>query len=312
MGFLLRHPYAVLFALVFAEQIGLPLPALPFLLGAGALAGMGMASGAVALAMALLACLLADVVWFEAGRRRGASILNLLCRISIEPDSCVRRTENVFARYGARTLLVAKFVPGLGTVAPPLAGVIGMALPRFLLWDAAGAVLWAGGYLTVGFVFRDQIETAVEVAAGLGSRLTALIALLFVGWLAWKWHDRRRFIRNLRTARITVDELKDKLDAGESVLIVDLRAAIEVATSPATIPGALHFEAEQLGARHHEIPRDRDIVLFCTCPNEATSARVALQLRSRGITRVRPLVGGLAAWRSRGFAVSAPEAPAAA
>jgi membrane protein DedA with SNARE-associated domain len=264
MGFLLHHPYAVLFAVVFAEQLGLPVPALPFLLGAGALAGMGMANPVVALAFALLACLLADVVWFEAGRRRGASILNLLCRISIEPDSCVRRTENVFTRYGARTLLVAKFVPGLGTVAPPLAGVIGMTLLRFVLWDAAGSVLWAGGYLAVGFVFRDQIETAVQVAAGLGGRLTALVGLLFAGWLAWKWHDRQRFIRKLRTSRITADELKGKLDAGESVLIVDLRAAIEVLSSPETIPGALHFDAGELGARHQEIPRDRDIVLFCT------------------------------------------------
>jgi membrane protein DedA with SNARE-associated domain len=264
MGFLLNHPYTVLFAVVFAEQLGLPVPAFPFLLGAGALVGMGMASPAAALGSALLASLLADVVWYEAGRRRGASILNLLCRISIEPDSCVRRTEDVFTQYGARTLLVAKFVPGLGTVAPPLAAVIGMTLPRFLLWDAAGALLWAGGYLAVGFAFRDQIETAVQVAAGFGSRMSALVGLLFAAWLAWKWHDRRRFIRKLRTARITADELKGMLDAGESVLIVDLRAALEIERSPETIPGALRFDAGEIGARHHEIPRDRDVILFCT------------------------------------------------
>jgi membrane protein DedA with SNARE-associated domain len=264
MGFLLHHPYSVLFAAVFAEQLGFPVPALPFLLGAGALAGMSMANPATALGSAILASLLADVVWFEAGRRRGGSILNLLCRISIEPDSCVRRTEEVFARYGARTLLVAKFLPGLGTVAPPLAGVIGMALPRFLLWDAGGAALWAGVYMAAGFVFRDQIETAVEMAAGLGGRLAALVGLAFAGWLAWKWRDRRRFIRNLRTARITVEELESKLDGGENVLIVDLRAPIETKTSPETIPGALRFDAAELGLRHQEIPRDRDVVLFCT------------------------------------------------
>jgi membrane protein DedA with SNARE-associated domain len=264
MEFLLHHPYTVLFAVVFAEQLGLPLPAVPFLLGVGALAGMDKVDPAASLGFALLASLLADFVWYEAGRRRGGSILNLLCRISIEPDSCVRKTEDVFARYGARTLLAAKFVPGLGTVAPPLAGVIGMTLPRFLVWDAAGAALWAGAYMAVGFVFRNQIETVVELAVGLGSRLTALVALLFAGWLAWKWHDRRRFIRNLRTARITADELKAKLDAGESVLVVDLRGALETTTSPETIPGALRFDAKELGTRHLEIPRDRDIVLFCT------------------------------------------------
>jgi membrane protein DedA with SNARE-associated domain len=264
MGFLLHHPYAVLFAVVLAEQLGLPVPALPFLLGAGALSGVGMVSPGLALGIALAASLLADLVWYEAGRRRGGSILNLLCRIAIEPDSCVRRTEDVFARYGARTLLVAKFVPGLSTVAPPLAGVIGMSLPRFLVWDAAGAALWAGGYMAVGFVFRDQIESALEMASGLGGRLTVLVGVAFVGWLAWKWHERRQFIRKLRMARITVDELKSKLDAGESVLVVDLRAAIEIATSPETIPGALRVDAADLGDRHHEIPRDRDVVLFCT------------------------------------------------
>jgi membrane protein DedA with SNARE-associated domain len=264
MRFLLHHPYAVLFAVVLAEQLGLPVPAMPFLLGAGALWGMDMVSPGLALGLALIASLVADFVWYEAGRRRGGSILNLLCRISIEPDSCVRRTEDVFARYGARTLLVAKFVPGLGTVAPPLAGVIGMGLPRFLLWDAAGAVLWAGGYMAVGYVFKDQIEGAVEMAAGLGGRLTAIVALAFAGWLAWKWRERRQFIRNLRMARITVDELKTRLDAGESILVVDLRAALERATSPETIPGALRVDAAELETRHHEIPRDRDIVLFCT------------------------------------------------
>jgi membrane protein DedA with SNARE-associated domain len=264
MRFLLQHPYAVLFAVVFAEQLGLPVPALPFLLGAGALAGMGVANPAAALGLALVAAVLADIVWYEAGRRRGGSILNLLCRISIEPDSCVRRTEDVFARYGSRTLLVAKFVPGLGTVAPPLAGVIGMSLPRFLVWDAAGAALWAGGSMALGFVFRDQIETAAESAVGLGGRLTALVGVAFAGWLAWKWSERRRFLRKLRTARITVDELKAKLDAGESVLVVDLRGALEIEASPETIPGALRVDAADLGTRHQEIPRDRDIVLFCT------------------------------------------------
>jgi len=249
---------------VLLTQLGAPLPAIPTLVVAGALAQQGHWHPALVVGLAVVACLAGDLPWYYAGRRYGYRVLNLLCRISIEPDSCVRKTEDVFARYGARTLLVAKFVPGLGTVAPPLAGVIGMSLPRFLLWDGAGAALWAGAYLLAGFAFRGQIENVVEMAAGLGGRLTAFVALLFAGWLAWKWHERRRFIRDLRMARITVDELKAKLDAGENVLIVDLRGALETSTAPETIPGALRFEDKDLATRHLEIPRDRDVVLFCT------------------------------------------------
>lgn len=264
VSFVLRHPYLVLAGVVLLEQLGLPVPALPFLLGAGALAGMGKLSPVLALGLTVAACLVADSVWYEAGRRRGGQVLKLLCRISLEPDSCVRRTENVFAKHGARTLLVAKFLPGLNTVAPPMAGMIGMRPGRFLLWDAAGALLWSGSFFVTGVLLADQIETIAERAAALGGRLVVLLLGLFALWLLAKYVQRQRFIRSLRVARITPEELKRRMDAGEEVVVVDLRGALDFELDPQRVPGALRVSAEELQARHAEIPRGREVVLYCT------------------------------------------------
>ena len=262
--FLERHGYAVLFAFVFVEQIGLPIPALPILLGMGALARTGRFSLSVALAVATGASLLSDLFWYELGRRRGHSVLHLLCRISLEPDSCVRRTEKMFSASGACALLLAKFVPGLSTMAPPLAGVVRMRLWRFLLCDGAGALLWAGSLMGVGYLFRSQLERIVAPALRLGGWLVALLVAGLVAYIAWKYIERRRFIRKLRIARITPQELMEKLEAGEDVVVVDLRHSIELEGNGVTLPGALHLLPEELDDRHHEIPRDRDVVLYCT------------------------------------------------
>ena len=264
VSFVLHHPYLVLFGAVLAEQLGLPVPATPFLLGAGALVGMHMLDPAPALGLAVLASLTADLAWYEAGRRKGGSILRLLCRISLEPDSCVRRTENVFAKQGARTLLFAKFLPGLNTVAPPMAGMIGMGLPRFLLWDALGAFLWSGAYFLVGLVFSDQIETIAERAAAYGGRFVVSLLSVFALWLLYKYAQRQRFIRDLRIARITPQELKKRMDAGEDIVVVDLRGSLDYDGKPQKLPGALRLSAEELQDRHPEIPRDREVVLYCT------------------------------------------------
>jgi membrane protein DedA with SNARE-associated domain len=264
LSFVLQHPYLVLFGAIFAEQLGLPVPAMPFLLGAGALAGMSRLDPTSALGLAVLASLLADLAWYEAGRRKGGSILKLLCRISLEPDSCVRQTENTFARQGARTLLFAKFFPGLNTVAPPMAGMIGMPLHRFLLWDAAGALVWAGSFFLLGLVFSDQIELVAERAGRLGGRLVLVLLVLFAAWLSWKYVQRRRFIRSLRLARITPEELKQRMDAGEDVVIVDLRGSLDFEIEPRRLPGALRLSAEELQEGPLEIPRDREVVLYCT------------------------------------------------
>jgi membrane protein DedA with SNARE-associated domain len=264
LGFLIRHGYAVLFAWVFVEQIGLPLPSVPLLLAAGALAGTGRLSLALAISLPILAALLSDVIWYELGRRRGVKVLQLLCRISLEPDSCVRRTENVFARHGARSLLVAKFIPGLNTAAPPLSGIFRMRFGRFLLFDTLGAVLWASVFTGLGYAFSDQLERVVDRALTLGTWFVVLLLAGLFAYIGWKFVMRQRFLRQLRIARITPEELKQKLDAGEDVVIVDLRHSLDFEAEPQTIPGAFRMDAAELEEAHEQIPRDRDVVLYCT------------------------------------------------
>jgi len=262
--FLIRHGYTVLFVWVFAEQVGLPLPAVPMLLAAGALAGAGQFGLFTALALAVVASVASDTIWYEIGRRRGSKVLTFLCRISLEPDSCVRRTEGVFARHGARSLLVAKFIPGLNTAAPPLAGVFHMRFIRFLLFDSAGALLWAGGFMWLGYLFSDQFEMVAERALNLGSWLLVLLAGGLVAYIGWKYVQRQRFLRSLRVARISPDQLKQKMESGEELLIVDLRHSADFEAAPEVIPGAVHLDMEDLEAAQDAIPRDRDVILYCT------------------------------------------------
>jgi membrane protein DedA with SNARE-associated domain len=264
LQFVVRHGYTVLFVWVFAEQMGLPLPAIPLLLAAGALAGTGRMSAILALGAALVAALIADYFWFQLGRRKGGKVLSLLCKISLEPDSCVRKTESMFARHGSRSLLYAKFVPGLNTIAPPLAGVFQMKQGRFLLYDAAGSFAWAGSFFAIGYLFSAQIERVADRAARLGGWALVLVVGALAAYIAWKWFERHRFIRSLRVARITPEDLKAKLDSGEEVLIVDLRHSVDFEADPAVIPGAHHLDAEELEEHHDAIPRDRDVILYCT------------------------------------------------
>ncbi|MDE3224150.1 MAG: DedA family protein/thiosulfate sulfurtransferase GlpE [Nitrospirota bacterium] len=310
--FLLHHGESVLFWVVFAEQIGLPIPAIPLLIAAGALAGAGTMSVWAAVSVPILASLGPDLFWYYLGRHRGGRVLSLLCRISLEPDSCVRRTEQMFFLHGVRTLIVAKFVPGLSTVAPPLAGMFNMSLRRFLLYDGLGALLWSGTCVGLGWLFSSQLERLALLLAQAGAAFLQVLVGAFVVYLGYKVFQRQLFLRELRMARITVDELRERLEAGEEVAIVDLRHPMDLEIDPHMIPGAWHMPMEELERRHHEIPRDRDIVLYCACPNEVTSARTALMLKRKGITRVRPLEGGIDAWRERNYPVEARPSPAAA
>jgi membrane protein DedA with SNARE-associated domain len=260
---LIRYGYVVVFGIVFGEQIGLPIPAIPVLLAAGGL-GAGRLHPALVLLSAGVASLLADMIWFSIGRSGGARVLGWLCRISLEPDSCVRRTQNIFSRHGARSLLVAKFIPGFSTIAPPLAGIVRMPLGHFLLFSGLGGVVWAGAFLALGWLFSHQLELVAGYAARTGGWTVVVLAAAIGGWIGWKYVSRQRFLRKIRIARITPEELKEKLDGGEDMLVVDVRDRIDFEAEPAIIPGALHMTIEEVDARHHEIPREREIVLYCT------------------------------------------------
>jgi len=262
--FLARHGYLVLITWVFAEQAGLPIPSMPVLLAAGALAGAGRLSFPVSLLYCVLASVAADLIWYQLGRLRGVQVLRLLCRVALEPDACVPRTEDAFARRGARTLLIAKFVPGLNTATPPLAGVVHMDPWRFLLFDALGALLWAGTFLGLGFAFSGELERlAARVESTRGWAL-AIVAAGLGGYVVYKFIRRQRFLRELRIGRMGVDELKARLDSGESMVIVDLRHALDVAADPETIPGSLRVNTEELQRSHDWLPPDREVILFCT------------------------------------------------
>jgi membrane protein DedA with SNARE-associated domain len=259
-----QYGYAVVFGAVLAQQIGLPVPSEPVLLAGGGLVGSGRLSLAIILAAAVIASLIGDTVWYWIGRTGGPRVLGWLCRLSLNPDSCVRRTEGVFATYGARSLLIAKFVPGLSTVAPPLAGVVRMPLRAFLAFSALGALLWAGAFVGVGWLFSTQLEVAATYAEQLGASAAALLVAAIGVYIAWKYIGRRRFLRKIRIVWITLEELKQILDGGLDVMVVDVRDRLDFEAEPSIIPGALHFTTEELEARHHEISRTRDIVLYCT------------------------------------------------
>jgi membrane protein DedA with SNARE-associated domain/rhodanese-related sulfurtransferase len=301
LQFLAQHGAAVIFAAVFIEQLGIPLPATPWLLAAGALAATGELNLFAIIAVASLASILADAIWFYLGRYQGARVLNLLCRISLEPDSCVRRTQNVFTRYGMRGIIVAKFIPGLSTLVPPLAGNSGIKASRFLLFDGLASFLYAAGFVFVGVLFSNQLEQIISALESLGGGALALVVGLLALYIGYKFFQRRQLLRELRMARITVDELNEMLEAGEKPIVLDVRSLADVERDPMLIRTARHMTLDEVETRHQEIPRDRDVILYCSCPNEASAARVALSLRRKGIMRVKPLLGGMDAWKERNF-----------
>ena len=262
--FLIRHGYALLFGWVLLEQMGLPIPAVPLLIAAGALAGAGKMNLTFAVALAFIAVILADLFWYALGRYRGGRILKLLCRISLEPDSCVRRTENLFIRHGAHSLLIAKFVPGLNTAAPSLAGIFRMPVRRFMIFDSLGGFFWVATFAGLGFTFSDRLEQIAAHALRWGGWLVAVLAGSLAAYVLWKYIQRRRFLHRLRIARISPKELMDKLTAGENISIVDLRQPIDIEAFPQMIPGALRIAMEEIEDRHGDIPRDRDVVLYCS------------------------------------------------
>jgi membrane protein DedA with SNARE-associated domain/rhodanese-related sulfurtransferase len=304
---LLVYGYVLLFAWVLVEQLGIPLPATPVLLAAGALSVEGQISFPLALLSGLLAALAADSTWFFVGRRYGHHVLRYLCKLSMEPTICVRRTQDSFGRRRGGTLLFAKFVPGLATMAAPIAGQNGMGYGPFLLMDGIGATLWVGTMLVAGRIFADLLKRDPSVLDWVGRFSGALLVLGIVGFFVGRVIRRRMVIKELVASRLEPEELKRQLDAGEPVFIIDLRHPLELLPDPFTLPGALHFSPDNLAARHLEIPRDRDIVLYCTCPNEATAAKTAMTLHKLGIDRVRPLRGGYDEWKRLGFPLDAVE-----
>jgi membrane protein DedA with SNARE-associated domain len=261
LNFLLRHGYLVLFGWVLAESFGVPVPSVPMLLGMGAMIGIGTYSFPAAIGLMVAAALIADSAWYLLGRRKGNSVLRLLCRISLEPDSCVSNTQYWFRKLGGWALVVAKFFPGLSTVSPPMAGLSRMPMWKFLSADGAGAFLWGSVVMGVGYVFREQLEHVGDIALRLGGWLLAVVSGIVALWISFKYWQRRRFMHSLRIARITPEEVLARIN---EVVILDLRTPTEVEWDGMKLAGARWFDRKELEERNHEIPRDRDVVLYCT------------------------------------------------
>ena len=293
---------AFVFVNVLALQLGLPLPAYPTLIVTGALATRGGYSLPALLATAVAASLIADLAWYWAGRRIGIPVLRTLCRISLSPDSCVRQTELSFTRWGAPSLIVAKFIPGFASVATAMAGIVRTALWRFVVADAIGAVLWAGVAIGLGYIFRDAIDDVLSILETMGLVGIAVIFGAFTLYVLRRWWQRKLFIKQLEMDRMSVDELRRLIEDGEVGAVIDVRSPISQSTT-GRIPGAITVDADNLKAALLTVAPESQVVLYCACPNEATAVKFAKALLHHGFARVRPLQGGIDAWIAAGLAV---------
>jgi len=297
----------VLFVYVFLAQAGLPLPAAPVLLLGGALAARHPIWGAQAFLLATIASTLADGSWYLAGRRYGNRVVRLLCSLSLSPDSCVNDTLTRFGRWGNKAVVLAKFVPGAATLAPPLAGAMRMNARIYLGLTLLGSSLWTAAYLGLGALAAPAILRLLPVVAR-QARTALLLALLVLAvYILFKWFERRRLIVALRGVRLEAAELRAMMQGGDAPVVLDVRTHTAFRVDPRTIPTALHVPPEEVKTRLVDIARDAEIVIYCNCPNEMTAARIAKLLIDQGFTRVRPLRGGLDGWVGAGYPVKRVE-----
>ena len=254
----------MLFVWVAAEQLGLPIPAVPILIAAGVLSAMGQLTLGGAFALGMLACVIGDTAWYGIGKWKGTAVLQTLCRISLEPQSCVRQSSNFISRYGSRSLLIAKFIPGIGAVAVPLAANSDVPLAAFVLYDFLGGALYVGAYLVAGRLLGDRIDKLDVLTGSLRTATSGFAVLGTIAILGWRYRQRHRFLHDLRMARIRPEEVMEMLKRGEKPYMVDLRHPLDFLPDPRVIPGAIRMTPDEVAARAEEIPRDREIILYCT------------------------------------------------
>ncbi len=262
--FLRQYGYTLVFLAVLAENLGLPVPSFPLILVGAALAAELRFRVGGLVVIGITASLIGDGVWYLLGRIRGRGILRKLCSISLSPDSCVNRTENLFSRHGLKSLLVAKFLPGLNTVAPPLAGMLRISPWRFLLFDLGGIGIWLASALLLGLAFRSRVTRLIDGLAAFGNVSLVILAVLLAVWLGAKWIERRQFYRLLERSRISAPELKQRLDGGENIVIVDLRSDLGYRVDGLKVHGAMRIPPHEFELRYKEIPSGRPVVMYCT------------------------------------------------
>lgn len=265
LSLLSRHGSAIVFVVAFLEQIGAPVPAIPVIIVAGAVAANSGAPILPLLGLVLAGALIADTIWFFLGKRYGYRVLGVLCRISLSPDSCVRQTESFFDQWGLRSLVFAKFIPGFSIVAPPLAGALpNSSYRRFLIYDGLGALVWGGASLLAGVIFRDAIDRLLEALARLGGWAVFILGAGLGLFILWKWWERRRFYLSLRLARITVPELRERIRDQSSLVILDVRTSAAQKRDPRRIPGAILVSPDDMDEHLRNIDVEKEIILYCT------------------------------------------------
>jgi membrane protein DedA with SNARE-associated domain/rhodanese-related sulfurtransferase len=287
----------------FLHEAGVPLPLLPTLLVAGARAVSGTLSPAALVVGVVIGTIAGNALWYVAGRRHGPRVLKLFCRLAITPDSCVGKTEATFQRWGAWSLSLGKFIPGVSLVASPLAGATGMPWPRFVLFNAIGGLLYALAGIVTGMVFHDGVDVILAGLSSMGPSAIAAVSAALILYLAWKAWRRYSTRRELAVPRITVEELAGLMGEGEAPVIVDLRGPASRDIDGRRIPGAVAIALQDIEDNRIELPRNRHIVLYCACPNEASAAQASRLLQQRGHASARPLLGGLDAWAEAGMPV---------
>ena len=300
-----RMSYLILWAAVFAEQVCLPVPAVLFLLTAGALAQGGALNMALVLCVGMLGCLAGDLVWFEAGRYWGSRIMRILFVFSSDPHYWAERAHKVFAKWGLRSLIVAKFIPGLSGVTPPLAGIEGAGRIKFLAYDSLGSFLWLALYAGLGYLFANRLAVIAASATQFEDVLAAVIGVPLACYVAWRVRVMVRMLRHLRLRRITPSLLHKRLTSGTQIAIIDLLEFEEEHEDRAGIPGAVRLDPARLRGRLRVVvPEHLGIILYCSPSGELTSARVAIALQKKGVANVWVLEGGLTAWKKEGLPVT--------
>jgi membrane protein DedA with SNARE-associated domain/rhodanese-related sulfurtransferase len=288
----------VVFLCVVLDQGGLPLPAYPVMIVTSGLAVDTHTPVWPILLVAIAATVAADLLWYAGGRRFGAALLRLMCRISLSPDSCIGRTRRLYGRWGAPSLILAKYIPGFAAVATTLAGETHTSLRRFLVYDAIGAALWAGGAIALGVIFHEAVESVLTELEQLGHYALIVLCAALALFVAGKWWQRHRFLASIRMARITPGELDVLLRTGPPAAVLDVRTP-ERRAQTGWIPGSIQVR----DIAELTLDRDDEIVVYCDCPNDASAAVVARSLKERGYRRVRPLAGGVDAWRGEGLPI---------
>jgi membrane protein DedA with SNARE-associated domain/rhodanese-related sulfurtransferase len=309
-----RYGPALVFVNALAASLGLPVPAMPTLVLFGAMAALHPDSiggqAFLVLALAVIASVIGDSVWFLAGRFYGGATLKTLCRLSLSRDTCVKKTERFFGRWGVRVLTVSKLVPGLSLLSVPMAGAVGTPYRAFVAHDGIGAAIWATLGVGVGFIVSRQVDWLFASIGRLGHASIPVVAALLVLYAIYRWVRRRSFMHKLADARIGVDELYE-LMLGEAVpVILDIRSDEKRRLDPYVIPGAQFADERKLDEIIAAYRPNQKVVIYCSCPNEVSAAWMAKKMTDAGFLDVLPLKGGIDAWREAGRTVTMLQAQA--